>query len=222
MRKGAGRQRGRGAKRFFSPSPLPLCSPSCLPMRNILLSFAIAYLLGSFPTAYLAGKLKGKNIFTTGSGNMGAMNTARNVGYALGVLVLLIDLGKGALATVLGLQIASFTGALAAGIGVILGHAYSVFVKLRGGKGLATALGVSLPLYPISGLAALVSLLLLIALLKNSNRASIVLAVLYPFLVTYVTYVTGSSLSLQLLFLGTLLIAVIIFIKHIPDLRRGV
>jgi acyl phosphate:glycerol-3-phosphate acyltransferase len=190
-------------------------------MRNILLSFGIAYLLGSFPTAYLAGRLKGKNIFTTGSGNMGAMNTARNVGYVLGVLVLIVDLAKGALATHLGLQLADFTGALAAGIGVILGHAFSVFVGFKGGKGLATALGVSLPLYPLGGLAALVLLLLLIALLRNSNRASSVLAVLYPFLVTYVMYLSGSRLSLQLLFISVLVIAVIIFIKHIPDLRKG-
>lgn len=189
-------------------------------MRSILLSFVLSYLLGSFPTAYLAGRLKGKNIFATGSGNMGAMNTARNVGYVLGVLVLLIDLAKGALATYLGLQLADFTGALAAGIGVVLGHAYSVFVRFRGGKGLATALGVSLPLYPLGGLAALVLLLVFIALFRNTNRASVVLAVLYPFLVTYITYLTGSGLSLQLLFIGVLIIAVIIFIKHIPDLRK--
>jgi acyl phosphate:glycerol-3-phosphate acyltransferase len=190
-------------------------------MRNILLSCVIAYFIGSFPTAYLAGKLKGKNIFTTGSGNMGAMNTARHVGYVFGVLVLLIDLAKGALATYLGLQIADFTGALAAGIGVILGHAFSMFVKFRGGKGLATALGVSLPLYPLGGLAALVLLLIFIALFRNTNRASVVLAALYPFLVTYITYLSGRGFSLQLLFIGVLIIAVIIIIKHIPDLRKG-
>jgi acyl phosphate:glycerol-3-phosphate acyltransferase len=190
-------------------------------MRNILLSFGIAYLLGSFPTAYLAGRLKGKNIFATGSGNMGAMNTARNVGYVLGALVLLIDLAKGAFATYLGLQLADFTGALAAGIGVVLGHAFSVFVKFRGGKGLATALGVSLPLYPLGGIAALVLLLVFIALFRNTNRASIVLAVLYPFLVTYITYLSSKGFSLQLLFIGVLVIAILIFIKHIPDLRRG-
>jgi acyl phosphate:glycerol-3-phosphate acyltransferase len=190
-------------------------------MRSILLSFLLAYLVGSFPTAFLAGKLRGKNIFATGSGNMGAMNTARNVGYGLGVAVLLIDLVKGALATFVGLQIADYTGALAAGIGVILGHAYSVFVKFRGGKGLATALGVSLPLYPFGGLAALVSLFILMALLKNTNRASVVLAVLYPFIVTYVAYLSGPSLSLQLLFIGTAILATIVAIKHIPDLRKG-
>jgi acyl phosphate:glycerol-3-phosphate acyltransferase len=190
-------------------------------MRSILLSFLLAYLVGSFPTAFLAGKLRGKNIFATGSGNMGAMNTARNVGYGLGVAVLLIDLAKGALATFVGLQIADYTGALAAGIGVILGHAYSVFVKFRGGKGLATALGVSLPLYPFGGLAALVSLFILMALLKNTNRASVVLAVLYPFIVTYVAYLSGPSLSLQLLFIGTAILATIVAIKHIPDLRKG-
>lgn len=190
-------------------------------MRNILLSFVIAYFIGSFPTAYLAGRLKGKNIFATGSGNMGAMNTARNVGYVLGVLVLLLDLAKGALATYLGLQFADFTGALAAGIGVVLGHAFSVFVKFRGGKGLATALGVSLPLYPLGGLAALVLLLVFIALFRNTSRASIIVAVLYPFLVTYVTYLSSRGFSLQLLFVGVLVIAVIIFIKHIPDLRKG-
>jgi acyl phosphate:glycerol-3-phosphate acyltransferase len=190
-------------------------------MRSILLSFIIAYFIGSFPTAYLAGKLKGKNIFATGSGNMGAMNTARNVGYVLGFLVLLVDLVKGALAAYLGLQIASFTGALAAGIGVVLGHTFSVFVKFRGGKGLATGLGASLPLYPLGGLAGLVSLLIFMALLRNTTRASVVVTVLYPFLVTYVTYISGSSLSLQLLFIGVLVIASIIFIKHVPDLRKG-
>jgi acyl phosphate:glycerol-3-phosphate acyltransferase len=191
-------------------------------MRSILLSFFTAYLVGSFPTAFLAGKLKGKNIFATGSSNMGAMNTARNVGYGLGILVLLIDLAKGALATYLGLQLADNTGALAAGIGVVLGHTYSVFVGFRGGKGLATTLGVSLPLYPFGGLATLVVLLLFIALLKNTNRASVVTAVLYPFIATYVTYLSGSSLSLQLLFISTLAIAIIVAIKHIPDLRKGV
>jgi acyl phosphate:glycerol-3-phosphate acyltransferase len=190
-------------------------------MRSILLSFFFAYLLGSFPTAFLAGKLKGKNIFATGSGNMGAMNTARNIGYGLGILVLIVDLAKGALATYLGLQLADYTGALAAGIGVILGHAYSVFVKFRGGKGLATALGASLPLYPLGGLAALGGLFVLMALLRNTNRASIVLAVLYPFIVTYVTYLRGPSLSLAILFIGTAIIAAIVAIKHIPDLRRG-
>lgn len=153
---------------------------------------------------------------------MGAMNTARNVGYGLGIAVLLIDLAKGALATYLGLQIADYTGALAAGIGVILGHAYSVFVKFRGGKGLATALGASLPLYPFGGLAALVVLLILMALLRNTNRASVVLAALYPFIATYATYLSGSSLSLQLLFISTLAIGIIVVIKHVPDLRKGV
>ncbi|MGL4610565.1 MAG: glycerol-3-phosphate acyltransferase [Trueperaceae bacterium] len=184
-------------------------------MHNILLSFFLAYLIGAFPTAYLAGKIKGKNIFTTGSGNMGAMNTARNVGYVLGVLVLLLDLGKGALATYLGLQVGSFTGALAAGVGVILGHAYSVFVRFRGGKGLATALGASLPLYPMGGLTALGTLFVLMALLRNTNRASMAIAALYPFIVTYVAYLTGSSLSLPLLFISTFLLATIVFIKHL-------
>ncbi len=191
-------------------------------MRSILLSFFLAYIIGSFPTAFLAGKLKGKNIFTTGSSNMGAMNTARNVGYGLGVLVLVIDLAKGALATYLGLQIADNTGALAAGIGVVLGHTYSVFVKFRGGKGLATTLGASLLLYPFGGLAALVSLFILMALFRNTNRASVVLAGLFPFIATYVTYLSGSSLSLQLLFISTLVIGIIVAVKHIPDLRKEV
>jgi acyl phosphate:glycerol-3-phosphate acyltransferase len=191
-------------------------------MRSILLAFFLAYLLGSFPTAFLAGKLRGKNIFATGSGNMGAMNTARNVGYGLGITVLLIDLAKGALATYLGLQLGSTTAALAAGIGVVLGHTFSVFIGFRGGKGLATGLGASLLLYPLGGLAALVGLFVAMALLRNTNRASVVIAVLYPFIVTYVMYLSGSSLSLQLLFISTLGTAVIIIIKHIPDLRKRV
>ena len=115
-------------------------------LLDVLRALVLGYLIGAFPSAFLVGKLKGQNIFKVGSGNMGAMNAARNLGYGLGVLVLLVDLAKGALATYLGLQLFSpnILPAFVAGVGAVIGHTWSIYIGFKGGKGLATGFGVSL------------------------------------------------------------------------------
>jgi acyl phosphate:glycerol-3-phosphate acyltransferase len=188
---------------------------------NIIFALILGYLIGSFPSAFLLGKLRGQNIFAVGSGNMGAMNTARNLGYGLGILVLLLDLAKGALATYLGLTLFGIIPALVAGGASVLGHAWSIYIGFKGGKGLATALGVSLPLYPIGGLIALALLILLIAIFRKVNLASFMIAVLYPI----INGVTGywqklSSNQILVIVLSTLVIASIVAIKHVPSLKK--
>jgi glycerol-3-phosphate acyltransferase PlsY len=157
-----------------------------MPISGFLgLSLLLGYLIGSVPSAALAARLRHQDIFAVGSSNMGAMNTARNLGWALGALVLLLDLGKGALASAVGWQLGLWSGdtlytPLIAGVGAVIGHLWSVWVGFRGGKGLATTLGVALPLYPLGGLCALLVLLITIALTRRSRLASLLTAATYP------------------------------------------
>ena len=193
-------------------------------MGNALIALCMGYLLGSFPSAYLLAKLKGANIFAVGSGNMGAMNTARNLGYGLGVLVLLLDVGKGALASYFGLLLSSDSSllpALLGGVGAVAGHAWPIFLNFRGGKALATTLGTTLPLYPLVGLLGLALMVVLIVVLKRSALAAVITVLLYPVIVYRVSslhYAPRGQLGLILLCTG--LVALVVFVRHLPSLRQ--
>jgi glycerol-3-phosphate acyltransferase PlsY len=116
----------------------------------IVISFVLAYLLGSFPSAYIVARYrKGIDIRTVGSRNMGAMNTFYKVGFWYGVLVLCLDISKGVLAvaipTLLGVnQVVQ----LVSGIIVVIGHVFPLFLNFKGGKGGATCIGVLVFLIP--------------------------------------------------------------------------
>ena len=193
-------------------------------MVSALVALAVGYLLGSFPSAYLLAKLKGENIFKVGSGNMGAMNTARNLGYGLGAMVLLLDVGKGALASYVGLTFSSETllPALLAGIGAVAGHAWPVFLGFRGGgKALATTLGTTLPLYPLVGLLGLTLMIVLTLVSKRSTLAAVVTVVLYPAIVYAVSSLQyGPRGQLGLVLFCTGVVALIVVVRHVPSLRQ--
>jgi glycerol-3-phosphate acyltransferase PlsY len=116
----------------------------------IVLAVVIAYIIGSFPPAYVMGRLrKGIDIRQVGSRNMGAMNVFYQVGFIEGILVLATDIGKGAAAVAL----ARFLGVpiafqLLAGVAVVLGHNFPIFLKFRGGRGGATCIGILAFLLP--------------------------------------------------------------------------
>ncbi|MBL8130668.1 MAG: glycerol-3-phosphate acyltransferase [Anaerolineae bacterium] len=127
-------------------------------------TFICAYLLGSIPTAYLIGKLRGVDIFAIGSGNMGATNVIRATGrITWGGLVWFFDSAKSVIAVLVGLRLMPDALALAtviASVGVMLGHNWSIFVamitgKLRGGKGAAAAFGTLLVVAPIQVIAGM-------------------------------------------------------------------
>jgi len=119
-----------------------------------------SYLLGAIPSAYVIGRFKGKDITSEGSGNIGGTNAYRVLGPRLGILVALMDVGKVLLALIitkywLGTEPAMFAAALAA----VVGHNWSVYVKFKGGKGIAVTIGTYLFLFPaLTGLALLVAL----------------------------------------------------------------
>lgn len=109
----------------------------------------IAYVLGTFPSAVLIARANGVDIDTFGSGNPGASNVTRALGWRKGVWVYVLDAGKGAIAAGLGLALDGRPMAYWCGAAVILGHMFPVFRAFKGGKGVATGSGVLLIVQPI-------------------------------------------------------------------------
>jgi glycerol-3-phosphate acyltransferase PlsY len=109
----------------------------------------IAYLLGSVPSGYILGSLAGVDVRKAGSGNVGATNVARVVGKRHGIFTLIADIAKGFVPVIIALHFNFSAWATACvGLAAFLGHLYSVFLRFKGGKGVATALGVLLALAP--------------------------------------------------------------------------
>lgn len=120
---------------------------------TIALWLAAAYLLGATPTAYLAGRLaKGIDLREHGSRNLGATNVYRVLGWRWAIPVALVDIAKGAIPVALFARWAGMDpwGAVALGVAAVLGHVFSPYVRFRGGKGVATALGMFLALAPLA------------------------------------------------------------------------
>jgi glycerol-3-phosphate acyltransferase PlsY len=115
-----------------------------------ILAIIVAYLLGSIPTAYIAGRLyKGIDIRKFGSGNVGGANIWRTVSRRVSVLVILADVGKGTLALLMAQLVGlSLIFQVIAGLAAIIGHSWSPFLRFSGGRGIATALGVLILLAP--------------------------------------------------------------------------
>ena len=183
-----------------------------------------SYLLGSIPTGLLIGKRLGVDVRTVGSGNIGATNVARTVGKKVGVLVLLLDALKGAL------PLALFTALdvdtrltldapldpylmTAVGLAPIVGHCFPIWLRLRGGKGVATALGVFLVMDPpIIGIAVL-AFALLYAVTRIVSVGSLTAAVTVPI----TAYLLGRPAPIIALGAAG---AVLVSVKHHQNIRR--
>ena len=150
-----------------------------------LFALVIAYLLGSIPAGYLLVRLfRQEDIRAVGSGNIGATNVAREGGTGLGVATLLLDLLKGVLAVMIARKLAGTVGFPAgydlqalAGLFAVLGHMFPVWLGFRGGKGVATGLGVFLALVPLTALASVVLFAIVFAITRYVSLASLVAAV---------------------------------------------
>ena len=155
----------------------------------------LAYLLGAIPLSFLVARWrKGFDIREVGSRNMGAMNTFYNVGFGWGMLVLIFDLGKGSLAVALADLLAPAFGAspglvfgmqLACGVAVISGHAYPVFLRFRGGKGGAAAIGVLVYLMPMLAPIYLGGFFLLLLITKVPTVSYALAFICAPFVAAF-------------------------------------
>ncbi len=159
-----------------------------------LIVIAAAYFLGSIPFGYLIVKLlAGADVRETGSGGTGATNVSRRAGKLAGVLTLLLDAAKGAAAVLLAswlLLTNNAMDALVAGaaFAVILGHCFPVWLGFRGGKGVATGVGVFLVLAPWSLMGAGLIFLAVVSLTRYVSLGSITAAALFPLLVSLQHY----------------------------------
>ena len=165
---------------------------------------ALGYLAGSIPFGVIITSLvAGKDVRAEGSGNIGATNVARVAGKKLGALVLLLDAAKGSLPVLLGLWLAPAALLLHVAIGAaaFLGHVFPVWLQFKGGKGVATALGVLLVLLPISAGIGFVTWLLVLALTRISSIGSLLGALL----AIISAFVLGAPVPYSLLAVGLLL-----------------
>jgi glycerol-3-phosphate acyltransferase PlsY len=185
---------------------------------NPWLSIPIAYLLGSIPFGYLLVRVfRKQDIRATGSGNIGATNVARSGAKGLGLATLVLDLGKAYLAVLIAKLIApgNYDLAVLAAIAAILGHVYPVWLGFRGGKGVASALGVFLALTWPSALCILGVFIAVVALTRFVSLASIVAAASLPF---FALHFVGERTPTVVA--GFLFITCIIIAKHHQNIRR--
>ena len=173
-----------------------------------------AYLLGSIPTGLLLGKLYGIDVRQEGSGNIGATNLYRTVGRKVGIWTLLGDCLKGFLPVILAWKLGLAEPMQAwIGLAAFCGHVFSVFLLFKGGKGVATALGVYLALAPLAVLGALVVFALLLVIWRYVSLGSVLAAAIMPLFIWF------SPHTAELL-IATTLISTIVIIKHHTNIRR--
>lgn len=179
------------------------------------LAIIIAYLLGSIPFGYIFTRLAQQiDIRQHGSGNIGATNVLRLLGWRAALPVLLLDLGKGSAAVLLARAISGETiFLLAAALAVLLGHCYPVFLRFKGGKGAATGIGALLVISAPVCAAAVLLALLIIALTRYVSLGSIVGAFSVPFLLLFFNY------ELLFLLFGSAMALLIIF-RHRENIER--
>lgn len=186
-------------------------------VTNIVALFIVtgaAYLIGSIPTGLLLGKAYGIDVRTKGSGNIGATNLYRTVGRKVGIITLIGDCLKGLLPVLL-IKFSTLPTEFAAWVGLaaFCGHVFSVFLKFKGGKGVATALGVFLALAPLAVAIVIALFAGLMFLWRYVSLGSISAAAAMPLAV----YLLGGSRSVTIV---TLVIAVIVIIRHHENIKR--
>jgi len=182
-------------------------------LKEILLLIG-AYLLGSVPTGLLLAKALGVNIRESGSGNIGATNVYRTIGRKLGIITLIGDCLKGLIPVLLAKSLGLPDVWVAAiGLAALLGHVFTIFLGFKGGKGVATALGVFLGTSPLSVLAALVIFAVVLYTWRFVSLASIVAAALIPALVWFTD-------GKQETVLMAVAIAAVVIFRHQENISR--
>lgn len=187
---------------------------------KLIIFLIVAYFMGSIPTGVIIGKkFKGIDIREHGSKNTGATNAYRVLGLQYGIIVLLADVLKGYLPVYL----ASLSGLdgwklILVGMVTIVGHTLSMFLKFKGGKGVATSLGVFIYLVPNMVLILLVVFLLIAFSTKYVSLASVSAAGLFPILVLFMPVKNG--LGKWNMFGFALVIAIFVIFKHRSNIQR--
>jgi glycerol-3-phosphate acyltransferase PlsY len=186
-----------------------------------LVSTAVAYLLGSIPFGYLLVRIfRNQDIREHGSGNIGATNVTRFGSKGLGLATLVLDLGKAYVAVLIARHLAAgaanaYDIEVAAAVAAVVGHVFPIWLGFRGGKGVASALGVFLALTWPSGLAIFLVFLAVFALTRYVSLASIVASASFPLFGFHFV-----ALRTPMVIFGFLFIPLLVIIKHHDNIRR--
>jgi acyl-phosphate glycerol 3-phosphate acyltransferase len=197
-------------------------------MPAVLLISLVAlasYLIGAVPFGYLIARWRGVDIFQQGSGNIGATNVGRVLGRRFGVLVFVLDFSKGALPVAVArwlggsLAIPQAGLEIAAGLAAFLGHLFPVYLRFRGGKGVATGAGVIAVLLPIPALAALITWITLLAVSRYVSLASLG-AVVALCLARLIRTSQPFAADARILTLFCFVAAGLVFLRHRTNIER--
>ncbi len=195
-------------------------------MVNFVIIVIVSYLFGSFPTAILAGKLLKKiDIRDYGSGNAGATNVFRVLGWKAGLSVLLIDMLKGFIPvffiapyfqpnpdTVIYYQVAAAVAAIA-------GHIWTIFAGFKGGKGVGTSAGAFLGLAPLPLLSALLFFVIVVGLTRYVSLGSLLASLVFLLVLLLQKYMFGVAISPVLIYLS-IVIVILIWYAHRSNIKR--
>src|SRR5213596_2494078 len=187
----------------------------------------ISYLLGSIPAGYLAGRIAGIDIRHAGSGNIGATNVTRVLGKRYGYPVFVIDFLKGLIAVRLSIlfakhiqssgELAELTGIIAA-VACVVGHAFPIWLRFKGGKGVATSAGALFGLMPLTALVGALIWFITFKLTRYVSVASITAAIALPIVIFVLT--RRGEAHREVLFYFSICLAALVVLRHRSNLVR--
>lgn len=194
---------------------------------NLLLIAFFGYLAGSIPTSvWISKAFFGFDIRDKGSGNAGATNAWRILGWKAALIVVLVDIGKGFLAAGIlskfrldGVALDATYASLIGGLGAILGHVWTLFAGFRGGKGVATMAGMLIALYPVVVPLCLLVFIIVVATTRYVSLGSMLGAACLPFGLSVMRWGMGQPVSNPLIVLAVLL-AGFVFFTHRSNIKR--
>lgn len=196
-------------------------------MLSLIAIFILSYLAGSIPTSIIISKLfRGIDIRDYGSGNAGGTNTIRVLGWKFGIAVIIVDVGKGVLATLLISRLRidpiPFTPDIVqilAGSCAISGHIWTIFARFKGGKGVGTGGGMLFSLYPSAGFICLIVFTIILLTVRIVSVSSIAAAVSLPVVILVMRKFMNSPISNEL-FYFSILAAILIIYTHRSNIKR--
>jgi len=184
-----------------------------------LISFLIGFFVGAIPFGFIVARFKCIDIRKRGSGNIGFSNVFRIVGKPEGIVVLILDAMKGFLPTLLLIHYFGFYYGMVAGLSAMLGHIFTPFLRFKGGKGVATGLGVFIALAPFSALFSFVVWLFVVLISRYISLGSLSAAVILPIFIYFSKFLVKDEYNIVLEIL-TVLVCLLIIFMHRTNIKR--
>lgn len=190
-------------------------------MLKVLIFVIISYLLGSLPNGLYVANLKGIDIRNEGSKNTGATNVFRVMGAKFGILVLILDALKGFIPLFIAEKFGVTGNSLVLiGITAVIGHTFSPFLNFKGGKGVATSLGIFLYLAPIPMLITLLMFFVVVGITKYVSLGSVLASVMLPLLILIMPVNKNLGNNKEVIFIISALLGSYIIYKHRANIQR--